>query len=80
MPTTRARRTAARAAALQELIELPADVLSLVLYQLPLAHDIAGVGLVCPRLARALSASFAASQSARHVNPESAMSWASGSW
>ena len=43
MPTTRAARAAARAAALQKLIELPADVLSLVLYQLPLAHDIAAV-------------------------------------
>ena len=41
MPTSRAARAAARAATLQKLIELPADVLGLVLYQLPLAHDIA---------------------------------------
>ena len=38
MPTTRAAR---RAAAERRLLELPADVLGLVLYQLPLAHDIA---------------------------------------
>ena len=49
MPTTRAAR-AARAAALQELIELPADVLSLVLYQLTLAHDIAAVAPTCHAL------------------------------
>ena len=39
MPTTRAARRAARC--LTEV--LPADVLGLVLYQLPLAHDIAAV-------------------------------------
>ena len=50
MPTTRAARAAARAAALQKLIELPADVLGLVLYQLPLAHDIALTGLTCRAL------------------------------
>ena len=50
MPTTRAARAAARAAALQKLIELPADVLGLVLYQLPLAHDIARTGLTCHAL------------------------------
>ena len=53
MPTTRSRRAAARAAARaaeRRLIELPADVLSLVLYQLPLAHDIALTGLTCPAL------------------------------
>ena len=53
MPTTRAARRAARAAALQELIELPADVLGLVLYQLPLAHDIALSGLTCRGLCEA---------------------------
>ena len=47
MPTTRSRRAAARVAALQELIELPPDALGLVLYQLPLAHDIALTGLTC---------------------------------
>ena len=49
MPTTRSRRAAARAAE-RRLIELPADVLSLVLYQLPLAHDIALAGLTCRAL------------------------------
>ena len=47
MPTTRARRAAARAAAERRLLELPTDVLGLVLYQLPLAHDIAAVSPTC---------------------------------
>ena len=38
MPTTRAARRGGGGA---RLLELPADVLGLVLYQLPLAHDIA---------------------------------------
>ena len=38
MPT-RSRRAAARAAAERRLLELPADVLGLVLYQLLLAHE-----------------------------------------
>ena len=42
MPTTRAPGEAAPAEA-RQLIELPADALGLVLYQLPLAHDIAAV-------------------------------------
>jgi WD40 repeat protein len=50
MPTTRAAR---RAAAARLLLELPADVLSLVLYQLPLAHDIALTGLTCRTLCNA---------------------------
>jgi hypothetical protein len=49
MPTTRARRAAARAAE-RRLIELPADVLGLVLYQLTLAHDIAAVAPTCHAL------------------------------
>ena len=53
MPTTRARRTAARRAAARLLLELPADVLGLVLYQLPLAHDIALTGLTCRTLCNA---------------------------
>ena len=44
MPTTRA---ALRAAAERQFLELPADVLSLVLYQLPLVHDIAAVAPTC---------------------------------
>ena len=47
MPTTRAAR---RAAAAQQLLELPADVLGHVLYYLTLAHDIALVGLTCRAL------------------------------
>ena len=35
------------AASSGKLIELPADVLGLVLYQLPLAHDIASTALTC---------------------------------
>ena len=50
MPTTRAAR---RAAAERVLLELPADVLSLVLYQLPLAHDIALTGRTCRTLCEA---------------------------
>ena len=50
MPTTRAARAAARRAAERQLLELPADVLGLVLYQLPLAHDIALAGLTCRQL------------------------------
>jgi WD40 repeat protein len=49
MPTTRAARAAARAAE-RKLIALPADVLAHVLYQLPLAHDIARTGLTCHAL------------------------------
>ena len=44
MPTTRAAR---RAAAERQFLELPTDVLGLVLYQLPLAHDIAATALTC---------------------------------
>jgi len=47
MPTTRAAR---RAAAERQLLELPADVLGHVLYQLPLAHDIALTGRTCRAL------------------------------
>ena len=47
MAKTRAKR---RAAAERQLLELPADVLSLVLYQLPLAHDISLAGLTCRQL------------------------------
>ena len=51
MPTTRAaRRAAAARAAERQLILLPADVLGLVLYQLPLAHDIAAVAPTCHAL------------------------------
>jgi len=46
MPTTRAARRAARC--LTEV--LPADALGLVLYQLPLAHDIASVAPTCHAL------------------------------
>ena len=49
MPTTRATRAAARAAA-RTLIELPTDALGLVLYQLTLAHDIAAVAPTCHAL------------------------------
>ena len=51
MPTTRA--AAARAAAARRLIELPADALGLVLYQLTLAHDIAAVAPTCHALSDA---------------------------
>ena len=51
MPTTRAARAAATAAAARKasqlIIELPTDALGLVLYQLPLAHDIAAVAPTC---------------------------------
>ena len=47
MPTTRLAR---RLAAAQRLLELPADVLGLVLYQLTLAHDIAAVAPTCHAL------------------------------
>ena len=50
MPTTRSRRAAARRAAERRLLELPADLLGLILYQLPLAHDIARTGLTCRAL------------------------------
>ena len=50
MPSAPAAR---RAAAERLLIELPADVLGLVLYQLPLAHDIALSGLTCRALCEA---------------------------
>ena len=46
MPTTRAARAAARC--LTEV--LPEDALGLVLYQLPLAHDIAATSLTCHAL------------------------------
>ena len=47
MAKTRAARAAAARAAAQLIIELPADVLGLVLYQLRLAHDIALAGFTC---------------------------------
>ena len=47
MPTTRLAR---RLAAAQRLLELPTDVLGLVLYQLTLAHDIAAVAPTCHAL------------------------------
>ena len=50
MPTTRAARAVATRAAERHFLELPADVLGLVLYQLPLAHDIALAGLTCRAL------------------------------
>ena len=50
MPTTRAARAAARAAARCLTEVLPADALGLVLYQLPLAHDIAAVAPTCHAL------------------------------
>jgi hypothetical protein len=50
MPATRAAR---RAAAERQFLELPTDVLGLVLYQLPLAHDIALTGLTCRTLCNA---------------------------
>ena len=53
MPTTRAARAAAALAVERQLLELPADVLGLVLYQLPLAHDIALTGLTCRALCEA---------------------------
>ena len=46
-------RRAARAAAERLLIELPADALGLVLYQLTLAHDIAAVAPTCRALSDA---------------------------
>ena len=54
-----AARAAARAATLQ-LIELPTDVLSLVLYHVPLAHDIALAGLTCRGLRDAVRLTFKA--------------------
>ena len=50
MPTTRAARAAARRAARCLTEVLPADALGLVLYQLPLAHDIAAVAPTCHAL------------------------------
>ena len=50
MPTTRAPRSAARAAARCLTEVLPADALGLVLYQLTLAHDIAAVAPTCHAL------------------------------
>ena len=47
MPTTRAARAAAARAARCLTEVLPADALGLVLYQLPLAHDIAAVAPTC---------------------------------
>jgi WD40 repeat protein len=54
MPTTRAARAAAARAAERRLLELPTDVLSLVLYQLTLAHDIAAVAPTCRALCDAV--------------------------
>ena len=57
MPTTRAARAAARGAtraAERQLIDLPPDALSLVLYQLTLAHDIAAVAPTCHALCDAV--------------------------
>ena len=77
MPTTRAARRAARAAALQELIELPADVLGLVLYQLPLAHDIALSGLTCRALCEAAKLALKARARRGHTNTMNAYTvWA----
>ena len=59
MPTTRAAWAAARAAE-RQLILLPTDVLSLILYQLPLAHDIALAGLTCRALCDAAKLAFKA--------------------
>jgi WD40 repeat protein len=53
-------RAARRAAAERQFLELPADVLSLVLYQLPLAHDIAIAGLTCRALCDAAKLTFKA--------------------
>ena len=50
MPTTRAPRAAARAAARCLTEVLPTDALGLVLYQLTLAHDIAAVAPTCHAL------------------------------
>jgi WD40 repeat protein len=51
MPTTRARAAAATALVeARQLIDLPLDALGLVLYQLPLAHDIAAVAPTCHAL------------------------------
>ena len=50
MPTTRAAPAAAGAAARCLTEVLPADALGLVLYQLPLAHDIAAVAPTCHAL------------------------------
>ena len=50
MPTTRAARSAARRAARCLAEALPADALGLVLYQLPLAHDIAATAPTCHAL------------------------------
>jgi WD40 repeat protein len=50
MPRTPAVRAAAARAAARRLIELPADVLGLVLYQLLFAHDIAAVAPTCRAL------------------------------
>ena len=47
MPTTRAARAAAARAARCLTEALPVDALGLVLYQLPLAHDIAAVAPTC---------------------------------
>ena len=52
MPTT--RRAARRTAAERQLLDLPADALSLVLYQLTLAHDIAAVAPTCHALCNAV--------------------------
>ena len=60
MPTTRAARAAARAAARLLTDVLPADVLSHVLYYLPLAHDIALAGLTCHALCDAAKLAFKA--------------------
>ena len=54
MATTRAARSAARRAARCLTEVLPADALGLVLYQLPLAHDIAAVAPTCHALCDAV--------------------------
>ena len=50
------RRGAGGATARSRGLELPADVLGLVLYQLPLAHDIAAVAPTCQQLCAQLAA------------------------
>ena len=53
MPTTRAARRAAARAAKRALTDLSFDELSYILFRLPLAHDIALVGLTCRSLCEA---------------------------
>ena len=58
MPTTRSAHAAAARAAARQLVELPTDVLGLVLYQLTLAHDIAAVAPTCHALCNAVKLAF----------------------